>query len=161
MGGLGVDLLTLFCDQPSLAAARRAADNLSSAGQAAPKLLNITVLTSMSETDLKVSGITQSLAERVNQRAELSKSYGADGIVCSGEEVNALRKQHGPDFLLVTPGIRLPGTDSGDQKRIFSPGRAYAAGSSHIVVGRPVRDAVQPRQVVDRIWDDIYHQDKA
>ncbi|MCU4674494.1 orotidine-5'-phosphate decarboxylase [Catenovulum sp. 2E275] len=116
-----------------------------------PLLIAVTVLTSMDESDLAGIGVTKSPAEQVKMLAELVNESGLDGVVCSAQEAEILRNHIGSDFDLVTPGIRPEGSDKGDQKRIMTPKMAMDAGSSYLVVGRPITQASNPAQVLKAI----------
>jgi orotidine-5'-phosphate decarboxylase len=119
-------------------------------------LLGVTVLTSLDERDLLAMGIPASPSEQALRLATLARASGLSGCVCSVVEVARLRSHLGPDFLLVTPGIRFassPGAD--DQKRVGRPADAIVAGSSLLVVGRPIRDAADPAQVAAAIVEEI------
>jgi orotidine-5'-phosphate decarboxylase len=89
--------------------------------------------------------------DEVLHLAGLAKKAGLDGIVCSPEETSWVRKKFKEDFLIVTPGIRPPGADKGDQKRIFTPEKALKAGSDYIVVGRPITQAADPKEAALQI----------
>jgi orotidine-5'-phosphate decarboxylase len=107
-------------------------------------ILGVTVLTSLGPSDLLALGIQESPRERVTRLALLAKECGLTGLVCSSAEVAEVRRTVGSDMVLVTPGIRPPGADPGDQKRIGTPADAIRDGSSLLVVGRPIRDAADP-----------------
>jgi orotidine-5'-phosphate decarboxylase len=132
-----------------------------SAGNGKVKVLGVTVLTSVLSEDLKNSGLKEAFCTDVSQlvlhRAETAKAVGCSGVVCSGLEVNMLRKKFGKDFVLVTPGIRphwdVPEND--DQQRITTPAQAIKNGADHIVVGRPIRDAKNPTAAAVRIVKEI------
>jgi orotidine-5'-phosphate decarboxylase len=109
-----------------------------------PKLIAVTVLTSMGQEDLAQVGIGVEPQDQVARLARLAHEAGLDGVVCSAREAEALRQQLGADFLLVTPGIRLAGASSDDQKRILTPSQALAAGANYLVVGRPITQATDP-----------------
>ncbi len=109
------------------------------------KLLAVTVLTSLNSSDLDEQGITVSPADLVLHRANLAKQAGVDGVIASGQEAAAVRSSTGSGFLIVTPGIRLPGSAAGDQQRIMTPQHAIAAGADYLVVGRPITAASSPR----------------
>jgi len=109
------------------------------------KLLAVTVLTNLSADDLKQQGATLSPAELVLRRAELAHQAGFDGVIASGQEARRIRAATNPDFLIVTPGIRLPGGTTDDQERVTTPEHAIAAGANHIVVGRPITQADDPK----------------
>jgi orotidine-5'-phosphate decarboxylase len=120
-----------------------------------PRLLAVTVLTSMDANELAGIGITASPAEQVLRLARLAQASGIDGMVCSPEEVAALRKETGPNTLLVIPGIRPAGSAIGDQKRIATPAQAIAHGASMLVVGRPITRATDPAQAAQAILQEI------
>jgi orotidine-5'-phosphate decarboxylase len=126
-----------------------------------PRLLAVTVLTSMDAKELAGIGITASPAEQVLRLARLAKASGIDGMVCSAEEVAALRKETGPNTLLVIPGIRPTGSAIEDQKRIATPAEAIALGASMLVVGRPITRAHDPaeaaRAILKEIAEEISH----
>jgi orotidine-5'-phosphate decarboxylase len=108
------------------------------------RLLAITVLTSHNEQTLASLGVGGSVADSVRRLAALAKEAGADGVVASPNEVALVREVCGPDFLIVTPGIRSAGAARGDQARTASPAAARAAGADYIVVGRPILEAADP-----------------
>ena len=118
-------------------------------------LLAITVLTSLDSADLRAVGVNDSPAEHVLRLARLASENGIPGMVCSALEVGAVREALGPRAVLVTPGIRPQTTDSDDQKRIGTPSSAIRAGSSLLVVGRPIRDAADPAAAARAISDEI------
>ena len=123
-----------------IAAARRAADG----GPKPPKLLAVTVLTSLDQPALNATGVPGSPADQVLRLAEIALGAGADGLVCSAHEVEALRRRFGTAPILVVPGIRPAGAAFGDQARVMSPREAVAAGADYLVVGRPVTEAADP-----------------
>ncbi len=133
---------------------RAAREALESAGKR-PLLIAVTVLTSMTEDDLREIGIASSAAQSVDRLAGLAQANGADGVVCSAHEAGALRERFGEDFLRVTPGIRLAGNAADDQKRVMTPARALRSGSSYLVVGRPVTKADDPAAVLRRIEQEL------
>jgi orotidine-5'-phosphate decarboxylase len=103
------------------------------------------VLTSWEERRFRVElGISTTIAERVGQLADLAAAAGVGGCVCSPLEVAALRRRMPEPFVLVTPGIRPPGSDRGDQARVMTPAQAMAAGASRVVIGRPITAAADP-----------------
>ena len=120
-----------------------------------PKLIAVTVLTSMAPEDLFETGTPASPMERVLLLAELAQQAGIDGVVCSAQEAQQLRARLGPDFNLVTPGIRLPEDNVGDQRRVLSPSDALAAGAHYLVVGRPITAASDPAGALERILSSI------
>lgn len=109
-----------------------------------PWLVAVTVLTSMAQDDLAALGVQRSLQEQVMRLASLAQECQMDGVVCSAEEVESLRKLLSEDFLLVTPGIRPAGDPAQDQKRVVTPGQAIKSGSSYLVIGRPITQAQRP-----------------
>ena len=119
--------------------------------KARTKLIAVTLLTSMDERDLVELGISESPAERVGRLAVLAQSSGLDGVVCSAQEAAMLSRQCGPEFTLITPGIRLPEDSSGDQRRVVTPWDAMAGGSKYLVMGRSITGAANPAAVVDSI----------
>jgi len=120
-----------------------------------PKLIAVTVLTSMAPEDLFETGTPASPMERVLLLAELAQQAGMDGVVCSAQEAQQLRARLGPDFNLVTPGIRLPEDNVGDQRRVLSPSDALAAGANYLVIGRPITAASDPAGALERIRSSI------
>ncbi|HET8609338.1 MAG TPA: orotidine-5'-phosphate decarboxylase [Burkholderiales bacterium] len=118
-------------------------------------LLAVTVLTSMNDTDLDDVGIPGSVNDTVLRLATLAQSCGLDGVVCSAREAPLLRRHCGPDFVLVTPGIRLAQDAAGDQKRVVTPGAAVAAGADYLVIGRSITQAVDPLAALHRIADEV------
>lgn len=109
------------------------------------KLLAVTVLTNLSADDLKQQGSTLAPADLVLRRAELAYQAGFDGVIASGQEAAQIRAATAPGFLIVTPGIRLPGGTTDDQERVTTPDHAISAGADHIVVGRPITQADDPK----------------
>ncbi len=114
-------------------------------------LLGVTVLTSMDEADLRDAGYADDPRTLVLRRADQARDAGMGGIVCSAEEAEAVRAVIGPDMALVTPGIRPAGADKGDQKRVMTPYDALSAGASHLVVGRPIVKAPDPKAAAHAI----------
>jgi orotidine-5'-phosphate decarboxylase len=110
------------------------------------KVLAVTVLTNMDAGDLEAQGLGATPEELVVRRAELARAAGCDGVVASGHEALKVRAAVGPALALVTPGIRLPGGEAGDQSRVTTPQSAIAAGADYLVVGRPITAAREPRQ---------------
>ena len=123
-------------------------------------ILGVTVLTSLSKDDLVDIGIGPELRDPeklVLHRARIAKAAGCYGIVCSGEEVKAVKKEFGDSLVVVTPGIRLAGDKikNDDQKRIVTPYQAIYDGADYIVVGRPIRNAPDPARAADAIAKEI------
>lgn len=112
-----------------------------------PLLIGVTVLTSMEQVDISEVGVSYSLEDHVLKLAVLAQQSGLDGIVCSAHESTALRSVVGKDFCLVTPGIRMMDSPADDQRRTMTPQEAMAAGSSYLVIGRPITKAPNPAEV--------------
>lgn len=120
-----------------------------------PLLIGVTILTSMADSDLNEIGITGSVAQNVQRLALLANSCGLDGVVCSALEASQIRAITSPSFKLVTPGIRLADSSANDQKRITTPARAVQNGSDYLVIGRPITQAIDPMQVIERIEQEL------
>lgn len=144
--GLGVWMVNVHAlgGRRMMEAARETLANVSKP----PKLIAVTVLTSMAQEDLANLGINATPAEMVLRLAKLVHSSGLDGVVCSAQEAALLRKQCGNDFCLVTPGIRPAQASPDDQSRVMTPLAALQAGSSYLVIGRPITQAADPLQAL-------------
>ena len=127
-----------------MAAAKQALQQRGSA----MRLIAVTVLTSMDESDLRELGIQRSLSDHVMHLAQLAKNAGLDGVVCSAQEASALKAALGADFQLITPGIRLADSAADDQRRIVTPQDAMRLGSDYLVIGRPITQAADPLQAL-------------
>jgi orotidine-5'-phosphate decarboxylase len=151
---LSVAMLTLHASGGSamIAAARRAAE---AAGPTRPKLLAVTVLTSLSAEALAETGVSASPQAQVLRLAKLALAAGADGLVCSPQEVAMLRGEIGPEPLLVVPGIRPAGAPAGDQARTLTPREAVTAGADWLVIGRPITEAADPAAAAAAIAADL------
>jgi orotidine-5'-phosphate decarboxylase len=148
-GALGIAFLTVHASGGMAmmrAAKEGSARGASRAGILAPRVLAVTVLTSMSEQDLIGLGVEGGMARQVDRLGELAARSGVDGLVCSPQEVTALRAAY-PGLFLCTPGIRPAGSAQGDQARAEAPLDALRAGSDLLVVGRPLYEAADPRKV--------------
>ncbi|MGH8213165.1 MAG: orotidine-5'-phosphate decarboxylase [Rhodanobacteraceae bacterium] len=143
----GIDFCTVHCDAPAMLEA--AAD-----AKGGMRLLAVTVLTSNDERDLAALGVRGSVTDTVVARAKLAQECGIDGVVCSGADLPALRAA-APDLLTVCPGIRPTGPANGDQKRVVDVRTAFADGADYIVVGRPIRQAADPRVAANKIVTQI------
>ncbi|QOR39249.1 orotidine-5'-phosphate decarboxylase [Billgrantia diversa] len=121
----------------------------------ATHLIAVTVLTSMSASDLAEVGVDASPAQHVERLAMLARQCGMDGVVCSAQEAASLRELCGDDFLKVTPGIRPSSTEHGDQRRVMTPGEAMTVGSTHLVIGRPVTQADDPMVALRAIEQEL------
>lgn len=128
-----------------------------SVGKHRPLVTAVTVLTSMSSSDLKSIGITSGVQQQVELLAGLADASGLDGVVCSANEAAMLRKKHPDNFVLVTPGIRLAAAaiQGDDQHRTMSPREAIDAGADYLVIGRPVTQSINPIQTLLTIKEDI------
>jgi orotidine-5'-phosphate decarboxylase len=148
----GVNLMTVHAigGRAMLEAAAKAARECPNP----PKLVAVTTLTSLSQDDFSDLGITRTISEQALALGELAISSGIDGLVTSAHEAGALRKKF-PQALLVTPGIRMPGGDIGDQKRVATPAFAVQQGATHLVVGRPILQADDPATVAATVFADI------
>jgi len=136
-------------------AARSAADEEAARrSRPAPLLIAVTMLTSLDQEALSEVGFTTSVAGQVERLAALTESAGLDGVVASPHEIAIIRRRCGPDFAIVTPGIRGAGDTKGDQSRTLSAADALAAGASYLVVGRPIIAAADPRGAAERIADE-------
>jgi len=143
-GALGVDLMTIHATG-GRAMVRAAADAAAEFGASAPKILAVTLLTSLDQSDLVDIGVAnRSPADQVRAAAFLAVASGADGLVSSPLEVGALSKALRKGTLFVTPGVRPAGAAVGDQKRVATPAEAVRDGATHLVVGRPVLAAADP-----------------
>jgi orotidine-5'-phosphate decarboxylase len=147
---MGAAFLTVHAlDHTTLAAAVRGRGNTSL------KLLGVTVLTSLTPSDLVEQGIDLPLEELVLHRAILAKTADFDGVIASGHEAAAIRGATRRNFLIVTPGVRPQGSDTQDQARAVTPQEAIAAGADYLVVGRPITRAADPREAALAIVREI------
>jgi orotidine-5'-phosphate decarboxylase len=140
------DLLTVHAEPQVLAAAVRGR-----AGAVGAKILGVTVLTSLSEADLKEIGYADGVAALVERRIRQTLDAGADGVVASPHEAALARRIGGPKFLVVTPGVRPTWARADDQARAATPAEALGAGASHLVCGRPITAANEPRDAARRV----------
>lgn len=145
----GVDFLTVHGYEQTMRAAREGA------GKSALCILAVTVLTSYDDADLRKAGYAQDVAATVASRATLAREVGIAGLILSPMELSAIRPLVGPKMLLVTPGVRPHGGASNDQKRVASPVEAIEAGADHLVVGRPITRAADPRKAAEEIVAEI------
>ena len=120
-----------------------------------PRLIGVTVLTSLSETGLQELGVSHDLESQVDHLARLAHTCGLDGVVCSAQETQRLRQSLGGGFCLVTPGIRPQWAASNDQTRVVTPTDAIADGSDYLVIGRPITAAQCPEDAIARIVEEI------
>ncbi len=134
-----------------LEAAREALENAPSR----PKLIAVTLLTSLQDADLAEVGIVGNTQQAVTRLSGLVQDCGLDGVVCSAREVSALRRERGSEFVLVTPGIRPIQAERGDQARIATPREAIQNGSSYLVIGRPITQAADPLAALESVLNEI------
>jgi orotidine-5'-phosphate decarboxylase len=120
-----------------------------------PLLIGVTVLTSMSGSDLQELGVSRDLESQVDHLAGLANASGLDGVVCSAQETQRLRQSLGTDFCLVTPGIRPRWAAADDQNRIVTPKDAVANGSDYLVIGRPITASDHPETAITRIVEEL------
>jgi orotidine-5'-phosphate decarboxylase len=139
---LGVSMLTVHATGSGKML--RAAADAARAANPALIVLAVTVLTSLDEADLEQVGVQGTVVDEVLRLAALALESGCQGIVASGREASALRKNLGNDFVIVTPGVRPAGAGHGDQARVLTPAEAIVAGANYIVVGRPITEAADP-----------------
>ena len=137
------------------AAVEAAASEARRLGVARPKLLGVTVLTSLDKSDLAAIGVISDTADQARRLALLARDAGLDGVICSPLEVEALRAACGKDFVLMVPGIRPAGASVGDQKRVMTPRQAVALGANHLVIGRPITEAADPAAAAQAIAQDL------
>lgn len=141
---LGLDFLTVHGhDLKTMRAA------VAGRGGSRLKLLAVTVLTNLTADDLRQQGCQSSPGELALIRARMAHESGFDGVIASGQEAARIREATGPGFLIVTPGIRLPGSTTDDQERITTPESAILGGADHIVVGRPITQADDPKAAAE------------
>jgi orotidine-5'-phosphate decarboxylase len=120
-----------------------------------PKVLAVTVLTSLEAADLEALGVSCTPIEQVLRLARLAQDAGLDGVVCSPQEISEVRSACGPDFLIVTPGVRPAGATLGDQRRVMAPGEALVAGANFLVIGRPITAEADPAAAAKTIFEGL------
>lgn len=133
------------------AAVQEAASQAATLNVPRPKLLGVTVLTSLDRTDLEAIGVNAEPSDQVVRLGALARESGLDGVICSPHEIAALRRTCGKDFVLMVPGIRPVGSAANDQKRAMTPRQAVELGASNLVVGRPIYTAADPRAAAEAI----------
>lgn len=153
----GADLMSVhgLGSGPMLAACREGAEAAAKVRGDRPRLVAITVLTSMNQDALDSIGVASSVAQEAARLAKLAQANGIDGIVCSPMEAAPMRELLGPDAWIVTPGVRPAGAELGDQSRVATPADAINNGASHIVVGRPITAAADPVAAFDAIVEEL------
>jgi orotidine-5'-phosphate decarboxylase len=142
---LGATYLTVHAFPQTMTAAKQGV------GDSGLLILGVTVMTSYDDQDLKAAGYLFGVRHLVERRALQARQAGIGGLILSAEELPAIRELVGPDLRLVTPGIRPAGTGAGDQKRVMTPANALRAGADHLVIGRPITRAADPRAAADAI----------
>ena len=136
-------------------AAKRLKEEATRRGISAPRIIAVTVLTSLGEAEWREMGQTEPIAEKVVRLAKLAQRAGLDGVVASPQEAAAIRRACGNDFIIVTPGIRPLEATPDDQSRVASPAEALRNGATHLVVGRPVRTADNPHAAAQAILEEM------
>jgi orotidine-5'-phosphate decarboxylase len=124
-------------------------------GRPKPVLLGVTVLTSLKGAELEEIGMSPNVADQVLRLAGLAKAAGMDGVVCSPQEIEVLRREFGRDLVIVTPGIRPLWAAAQDQKRIMTPAEAVAKGADYLVVGRPITAAPSPQEAFLKVVEEL------
>lgn len=156
--GLGADIVNVHASG-GYTMMKTAADKLHEAakeqGIPCPKIIGVTVLTSMNEDDWKKLGETEPMKGRVTRLAKLAKAAGLNGVVASPQEAAGIRAACGDDFLIVTPGVRPAGASLDDQSRIATPAQALKNGATHLVIGRPIRAAENPKAAAKAILEEM------
>jgi orotidine-5'-phosphate decarboxylase len=153
---LGIQFATVHCGE-----SLRMLEAATAGSQGKVNVLGVTLLTSVSAADIKAAGYRQEyytdISRLVLQKAEMARSAGCAGVVCSGHEVGMIKKKLGRNFIAVTPGIRPQWSagDKDDQQRVMTPAQAVRNGADFLVIGRPVRDAAHPRVAAERIAEEI------
>jgi orotidine-5'-phosphate decarboxylase len=146
---LGATFLTVHAFPQTMAAAKRGV------GETPLVILGVTVMTSYDDADLKSAGYAIGVRDLVALRADQAVVAGIGGLILSAEEVATMRARVGPAFRLVTPGIRPAGAAAGDQKRVMTPAAALRAGADHLVIGRPITQAPDPRAAAEAILSEM------
>ncbi len=154
----GVQMMTIHTSggrEMMARAAETAREAAREANRPKPLLLGVTVLTSLKGGDLEEIGVTSDVAAQVLRLAGLAKAAGMDGVVCSPQEIEVLRREYGRDLVIVTPGIRPLWAAAQDQKRIMTPAEAVAKGADYLVIGRPITAAPSPHEAFLRIVEEL------
>jgi orotidine-5'-phosphate decarboxylase len=154
----GVQMMTVHTSggREMMAKAAEAARAAVEAGKGPrPILLGVTVLTSLKGADLEEVGMGPDVASQVLRLAGLAKAAGLDGVVCSPQEIEVLRREYGRDLLIVTPGIRPAWAAAQDQKRIMTPAEAMAKGADYLVIGRPITAAASPNEAFLKVVEEL------
>lgn len=149
VAGLGVDFLTVHADRQVMKAA------VEGKGGSGLKIFAVTLLTNMSASDVKEMGIDMSPEEVVLQRARMADESGCDGVIASGKEASMIKKETGGRLLVVTPGVRPAGASTDGHKRLVTPSETIRAGADYLVVGRPIKNAPDPRLAALSILEEM------
>jgi len=134
---------------------RAAADAAAAGGPARPLVIAVSVMTSLDDDDLVAVGQLPPTTDQVRRLAALAQAQGCDGAVCSAHEISILRRDCGPDFKLVVPGLRPASGEVADQKRVMTPGEAAGLGADFLVIGRPITGASDPAAAARRIRQEV------
>ncbi len=148
---LGVSLMTIHAAGGRAMMETVAKELKDKFGNRKPMVVAVTVLTSLNDTGLAEVGIARPMTQQVVAMAKLAEECGIAGVVCSPQEIQLVRRAAGPDFKIVTPGIRMPGQAANDQQRLATPREALTAGADYIVVGRAVTAAPDPRSALNAL----------
>ncbi len=153
----GAHMITLHASggREMMVRAAEAAGEAERTTKAKPLLLAVTVLTSLKDEELKEIGMVSETRKQVLTLAKLAKDAGMDGVVCSPQEIDLIRKELDEAFLVVTPGIRPSWAASHDQKRIMTPSRAIEKGADYLVIGRPIIEAPSPQDAFLKICEEL------
>ncbi len=157
--GLGVHMMTLHASggrEMMAQAGETARLESEKLGTPRPLLLAVTVLTSLKEEQLRDIGINDRILEQVLRLAKLAREEGMDGVVCSPQEIEIIKQELGPDFLVVSPGIRPEWAAAQDQKRILTPSQAIQKGVDYMVIGRPITKASSPSEAFSKILEELH-----
>ncbi|EPY01776.1 orotidine-5'-phosphate decarboxylase [Magnetospirillum fulvum] len=155
---LGVSITTLHASggaEMIRAAADAATETAAKYAVIRPKVIAVTILTSLDQAAAEAVGFSGAVNDQVRRLARLAQENGADGIVCSPLEIEAVRAECGPDFTLVVPGIRPAWSETGDQKRFLTPAEARERGADVLVIGRPITSAADPAIAAARILSEL------
>jgi orotidine-5'-phosphate decarboxylase len=152
---LGVSLMTIHAAGGRAMMETVAKELQDKFGSRKPMVVAVTVLTSLNEAGLAEVGLARPMSQQVVAMAKLAEECGIAGVVCSPQEIHLVRQAVGPNFKIVTPGIRMPGQSANDQQRLATPREALTAGADYIVVGRAVTASPDPRQALDALIQSV------
>lgn len=154
----GVQMLTLHTSggaEMMARAAAAAAEEAEKKNAAPPLLLGVTILTSLKSEQLQEIGMSANVQEQVLRLAKLARDSQLDGVVCSAQEIEVIKKELGGDFLVVTPGIRPSWAAAQDQKRVMTPAEALQKGADYLVIGRPITAATSPKDAFEMVAEEV------